>query len=470
MKYSNQFISDELIKAFPDFQRFISEGASNLFQSRGFQMEMETNKDRANEVYKCINRFVLNKVDIADVKDPLAELGETYAEEFGFETQRLAVCQLPEMSPQARNIPRKGVNNQQIRDGILKERYITANDDFTNLITKRFFNMKEMFVGDYGVSTVWAGMLKQIQNSYVKHNYLYKKESIHRGLSSTKYPLKDTQKITLSSWTTSNGRMKPTAAEIAELIEETNLLHSEIETASSTDAFNAMDFDTAVDNERLVMVCRVGMKAAIKARLYGAPGIFNKDDLTIPYKIIETDNFGGMYKVYPVSDDFVGDGTEKTFELTSTYDGSPVVTVGDTATTAFTIADNAITFETAPANNAAIVVSYNAKLYPVYVGENDTDTTLAIGQVKGYALTEGATTVTVTLKDEDIIPVDPHKNVLAIIVDKGYVFRIVRNPLTVETEPVNHLGQYVNFSAVSMNNTAGTDPLYTVIEILTPEN
>ena len=63
-------------------------------------------------------------------------------------------------------------------------------------------------------------------------------------------------------------------------------------------------------------------------------------------------------------DSFTGDGTTKKFTLTKDVDKIISVTVGGTATTAYTYADGEITFTNAPANAAAIKVKYYVDLKP----------------------------------------------------------------------------------------------------------
>ena len=63
-------------------------------------------------------------------------------------------------------------------------------------------------------------------------------------------------------------------------------------------------------------------------------------------------------------DSFTGDGTTKKFTLTKDCDQIISVTVGGTATTAYTYSDGEITFTAAPANAAAIKVKYYVDLKP----------------------------------------------------------------------------------------------------------
>jgi hypothetical protein len=61
---------------------------------------------------------------------------------------------------------------------------------------------------------------------------------------------------------------------------------------------------------------------------------------------------------------FTGDGSDKTFDLTGDVLRIVNVTVGGTATTAYTYADGTVTFTTAPANNAEIKITYIVDQHP----------------------------------------------------------------------------------------------------------
>jgi len=65
-----------------------------------------------------------------------------------------------------------------------------------------------------------------------------------------------------------------------------------------------------------------------------------------------------LYYMADESESFTGDGEKVEFTLTGTVTEILSVTVNGTETTGYTYADGAITFETAPANKAVIVVTY----------------------------------------------------------------------------------------------------------------
>lgn len=90
-------------------------------------------------------------------------------------------------------------------------------------------------------------------------------------------------------------------------------------------------------------------------------------------------------------------------------------------------------------------------LYPVYD---------KLGTQIGYNTVAGATEVTV--KNDEVVYVDPNANVNAILADKGIIFHSRQNDYTVE--PIrNPRGRYTNYWASSPNNGINYDYLYNVV-------
>lgn len=85
-----------------------------------------------------------------------------------------------------------------------------------------------------------------------------------------------------------------------------------------------------------------------------------------------------------------------------------------------------------------------------------------LGAVIGYDTNASATTPTYT--EDQVQWLDPNKEVIAVIADKGAVFTSKQNGYTVE--PIrNPRGLYQNFFANSPNNTIAYDPLYNFVII-----
>lgn len=96
----------------------------------------------------------------------------------------------------------------------------------------------------------------------------------------------------------------------------------------------------------------------------------------------------GSYDVYgnvTASESFTGDGTETDFTVAGAPAELAKVTVGGTAvTTGFTYSAGTLTFTTAPAADAAIVVTYGIAVEPSIILTEDTDATDAQATAVGY--------------------------------------------------------------------------------------
>jgi hypothetical protein len=83
-----------------------------------------------------------------------------------------------------------------------------------------------------------------------------------------------------------------------------------------------------------------------------------------------------------------------------------------------------------------------------------------VGELTGYGLQPTDTVPLFT--DDQVFWKDPNEDVVAILVDKGYVFTSQQNPYSVE--PIrNPRGLYTNYWASSPNNTIACDPLYNIV-------
>lgn len=127
---------------------------------------------------------------------------------------------------------------------------------------------------------------------------------------------------------------------------------------------------------------------------------YNADTLNLPIDIIEVDNFGGLE---PYAD-----------------------------------------------------AAYTTKLYPVY------DT---LGAVIGWSETQNQIGIeSVTYEDSEVYWKDPHKDVVAILADKGLLFTSVQNGVQMNTI-YNPRGLYTNYFLSMPNGTIAIDNLYNAIVI-----
>lgn len=464
MAISNAAYEQAFLKKYPQYKSYTAGGTASLFKSEGFLDCILSDITKLNEVYNALNRITLNIINIAQVSDSfdIGDFGETFDSEYAAGVQRMAIFPMKPTSPKYRNIPKAGVNQQQVRIPKIEDRYFKVNFDFQNFYTLQEFQIKQMFVSEYGISEFYAGFMAQMGNSYTEQKHLSVLECINALIHSEKHPLQTTQKEILTEWTDN----APTSAQLKELIQRVKFIVSRMKATTSTGAFNATGFKTKQDVSRLRLLCRVGLKDLIETEVL-AP-IFHDEKLSLPFEIIEVENFGGLTPTAEADDEFTGDGTETTFELSATYHDTAVVTVGGTATTAYKVEDNSIVFDSAPANNSAIVVTYHAELYPVYATAANTDRSVGEGEMIGYSLTEGAVSATYEEDADEVIMYDPNSNILAILADKGLVFQVIHNAPRMIAAPYNAAGLYVTNWFSAPGNEIHGDALYTMVTFEKP--
>ena len=67
--FPNSTYEAEFVKAMPQYEGYASAGEASLFKSRGFLDTLVTDITKLNEVYNCLNRIVLNKIDVLITKE-----------------------------------------------------------------------------------------------------------------------------------------------------------------------------------------------------------------------------------------------------------------------------------------------------------------------------------------------------------------------------------------------------------------
>lgn len=468
MAVSNASYEKAFLKAYPQYKQYTSGVTASVFKDNGFLDTVLSDVAKLNEVFNSLNRITLNIINIAQVVDSfdIGDFGENYESEYAAGVQRIAIMPMKPTSPKFKNLSKSGANHQAVRIPKVEDRYFKINFDFQNYYTIQEYQIRQMFVSEYGISEFYAGFMAQMRNSYVEQKHLNTLECLNALINSVAHPLKDTQKVTLTSWTETDGFMTPTSTELIDFIQRIKNIVSHMNATTSTDAYNALGFKTHQDTSRLRLLCRVGIKNLIDTEVM--VGAYNPERVSLPFDIIEVENFGGMVPIKNIEDDFTGDGTTVAFDLTTDeINGNIVVKVGgETVTSGFEVDDGVITFATAPANAAAIKVSYDAKVFPVYATSSNTDLNVGDGEQIGWSLTEDDTTA--AYEDSEISYFDPNANVLAVLVDKGAVFSVQHNAPRMIAAPYNAAGLYVtNWFSVPANEIHG-DALYSLITINAP--
>lgn len=268
---------------------------------QGWEANRNIDPTIVNEWFKISMRIVLQKVDVATVKNPLESYGiaENYLNEWGNIAQRIAVSSMKPVSPKFHGLEDgDSVDHYVVRKPKLDERFFDQNFDFQNFFTLQDFQIKQILNSEFGMDQITSGIMAQMENSYTKQRYLNELEALNAGINSVGFPLQDNQMINLESWTEAG----VTDAELLSFIQSVKNLVANMTLSPSTSAYNAGKFDTAINTDDLVLLVRPELLTAIQTRLM--VGAFNKEDLTLPIDVKPVLNFGGMKPYFGDTDDY----------------------------------------------------------------------------------------------------------------------------------------------------------------------
>lgn len=304
---TNQDLFTAVRQAYPHFKSITSKGTSEMFTERGFEKVAANNKDIINEFFLLSTRVWLNVVNMSHAKDPLedAGFGEYFDQPWGAVIQRIAIDTVTPVTPAYKGLQDgSSVDPFIVRKPKTTERFFKQNFDYQSMITvPDDFQMKQIFVAEYGVSEFMAGIMEALQNGYIVQKYENKLAAINAALNSTTTPLKDTQKVDITM-----AGAYPTEAEAKEIILTLNNIVEAMTMGAQTNAYNALSFKSTQDKGRLVMLVRPGFKNAL--RTLTMSGAFHPEYLGIDVNNIQTvENFGGLIptsngstQIHPVYD------------------------------------------------------------------------------------------------------------------------------------------------------------------------
>lgn len=289
---SNKDLWNLIRNQYPNFASHTAEGTKELFTNAGFEALKVSDMTALNEFFELSLRVYLQMVNISNARDPFDEndIGENFSNPYGGYIQRLAIPSVKPVTPAY-----KGIQNFQSVDPFVvykaqaNERFFKQNFDYQSLITIPDEGLyRNMFISEFGMSEAFAGWLKGLENGYVLQKYTNKLEAINAMLNSQKYPLKETQNVSVSLSDT------PTGDELVNLWLAFKNTISAINAAPQTGAFNAMGFSTTQDMSRLRLLIRVGLRNTLASRVLASA--FNPDQIGLnnDIKIMEVANFGGL--------------------------------------------------------------------------------------------------------------------------------------------------------------------------------
>lgn len=403
------------------FASHTAKGTSDLFTEKGFEALTRDDIGAVNEFFELSLRVAFQKMDVSRARNPLADIGlvEIYDTPNGGFTQRIAINSIKPVTPSFKGLEDFGtVDPFIVRKPTDTERFFGQNFDYQSLITIQSFQVRTIFLAEYGMGEFISGILQGLANGYTLQEYVNTKEAINTAINSVTYPLQDTQKIEVDSWTDG----APVADDLKSLILSLKDLATAMRTQAQTGMYNANGFETYVDPSEYVVLMRAGIKNRIQLEL--EIGAFNPETLTIPFSVAEVSDFGGLTP-YIVDDSGV------------TPVDVPLVPVYDKLGTEVAYIDATVT--------------------PDGYAYKDGD--------KWYVDVSGVKTA--TLAPSDVSWNDANGDVLAIVAQKGLIFENKQNPYVV-TPIYNPRGLYTNYWASSPNNSVNVDPNYNMIVVVKP--
>lgn len=291
----------------PDFASHTAEATKVQFDEKGFESIKLTGLGTLNEFYQISMRIAFQMLNVATARNPLAESGlvQIYNTPNGGFVQRMSVNSVKPISPAYKNLQNgDSIDPFVVRKPEINERFFQMNFDYQSLITLQEYQLKTMFISEYGMGETLSGVLQGLANGYTVQEYLNLKECINASINSKEFPLKSTQELELTAFSDD-----PTDDELRAFILAIKNTLTRMSTQSITGMYNAMGFESAPNPEDMVLLIRAGIKDAIAVKTMA--GAFNPEFLSLPIETVQIDDFGGIEhyadegfttKVYPVYD------------------------------------------------------------------------------------------------------------------------------------------------------------------------
>lgn len=348
-KLTNAELWNACRKASPTFASHTAEATKELFTAKGYAELTNPNASILNEFFQLSVRVALNVINMSHAKDPLADagFGESFDQPFGGITQRMAIDSIKPVNPAFNLANGQSVDPFIVRKPKMVERFYDQNFDYQSFITMQNFNLKQVFISEYGVSELVAGVMEGLQNGWTIQRYTNKLEVINAGLNDA--TLQDTQLVGIDYTTGTDEELKNFILVVKNII-------TAMTVSAQSSAFNAAGFASTQDKSRLKLLVRAGLKNNLDVKTL--VGAFNPEYLNMGVDIVEVEHFGGIYyqlsenqtRLYPVYNSLgeeIGLATTEEATVAEYTKASPEVEAVDPNANVFAIlADKGWLFET----------------------------------------------------------------------------------------------------------------------------
>ena len=287
---SNSKFWDTARRFSPDFASHTAEATKMQFDEKGFEAIKLTGLGTLNEFYQISMRIAFQMLNVASARNPLSDAGlvQIYNTPNGGYVQRMSVNSVKPISPAYKGIKDgDSIDPFVVRKPTINERFFQMNFDYQSLITLQEYQLKTMFISEYGMGETLSGVLQGLANGYTVQEYVNIKECINASINSKEYPLKETQELELTSFSAD-----PTDDELKQFILAIKNTVTRMQTQSITGMYNALGFESAPNPSDMVLLLRAGIKDAINVKTM--VGAFNPEYLTLPVDVVQIDDFGGI--------------------------------------------------------------------------------------------------------------------------------------------------------------------------------
>lgn len=295
----------------PTFASHTAKATRDTFTEKGFEALTAAGLDTINEFFELSLRVAFQLCTTSRAKNPLEATGllQIYDTPNGGYTQRVAVESIKPISPKFLNLENgSSVDPFVVRKPKSSERFFQQNFEYQSLVTIQDFQVKPIFLSEYGMGQYLSGIMQGLRNGYIIQEYENAMEAINTGINSVTHPLQDTQKITMTTWGDA-----PSASELMEFIKSVKDVATAMETSAQTGAYNAAGFETTVDMGDLILLTRAGLKTEIELGL--EVGAFNVDRLSLPFDIHEVSDFGGLVPSYTTTGEGGAEATAQAYPV-----------------------------------------------------------------------------------------------------------------------------------------------------------
>ena len=292
-KISNVDLWNKLREAYPNFKSHTSKGTAETFTETGFNKLKDFDPSTLNDFFKLSMRVYLQLVNVSHAVDKLEAqgFGEYFEQSYGGYIQRMATTSIKPISPVFKNLKNgESIDPFKIRKPEVLERFFKQNFDYQSFITiSDDYQLKQIFVNEFGVSEFMAGIMAGLENGYTIQKYVNKLEALNAAIRPDGYKLQDTQFIDVEL---PDIIEDATDEQLKGFILSINNIVTAIDIAPQTDKFNALKFASTQDKGRLKLLVRAGLKNVIRNKTLA--GTFNPEYLNMGIDIVEVPHFGGL--------------------------------------------------------------------------------------------------------------------------------------------------------------------------------